>query len=407
MPKIVPTLTIAAVRELAGTDGTFPVSPRLYMQVQNGNASMIFRYKSPATGKGRSMGLGAFMPSAGTLDEQRAKVAALAAKVKAGIDPLEEATQEKKERVAGRARQEAQAVTFSGAVDAFMKAHSAKWTDNHATAFRNTLDRFAAPVLGKLACADITTDHVEKVLTPIWATKTTTANRLRNRIEIVLDFAKAKKWRTGDNPAVWKGAFKHLLPAPADIHEVTHFRALPADQVPALMAALAVRNFVRSRALEFLTLTAARSGTVRGMTWAEVTGDTWAVPGNRMKNGKQWRTPLSKQALAVLTLIKQPGALATDYVFPGRIAGQPMSHDSLQKELKACGCTATAHGQRSAFKGWSIGLYDYTISEFQLAHVEGSETAQSYDRDDRLSVRTPMLAQWGEWCRPTVAAAGI
>jgi integrase len=257
-----------------------------------------------------------------------------------------------------------------------------------------------------MACADIGTEHVAAVIDPIWKTKTTTAARLRNRIEQVLDFAKFKKWRTGDNPAAWRGGFKHALPAPGDIHTVTHFRALPADQVPALLGVLAARNFVRSRALEFLMLTAARSGTIRGAIWGEIEGDTWQVPGSKMKNGKPWRCPLSPQAVALLASIKPVDALPNDFIFPGRIAGQPMAHDQLQKELKACGCSDTAHGMRSAFKGWSIEAgYDFTVSEFQLANIEGSATVQAYARDDRLAARVPMMAAWGEWCRPSAAPA--
>lgn len=408
MPKIADILTMKQVAELARKEGTWPISPRLYLQSAGGSTSMIFRYKSPSTGKGRSMGLGAFDTTkhnaASILDDFRAEVERLKALVKDHIDPLENRAQEKKMATARATGRINETITFKQVTDAFIAAHEAKWSTANRNQWAASLEKHAHPVLGKLPVADIKRADIEKVIAPIWHTKTITATRVLNRIEQVLGYAKAKDLRTGDNPAVWKEGFKHLLPAPGKIHKVEHLKSLPCAEVPALMVMLAERPLIRARALEFLVLTVARTSTVLGARWDDIdfAAATWTVA--KMKNGRPWTCPLSPQALALLVSIKPANTQGNDHIFAGTIIGQPVGTHQPAKELQLVGIpkeVATPHGFRASFNEFcSKRLAEPRLVDYCLAHFEGSATKRAYDRDPLIEQRRPLMADWANHCLP-------
>jgi integrase len=397
MPKIAETLTALAVAKLATVDGLHVVSPSLYVQVRAGNASWIMRYSF--VGAARSMGLGGY---ANNLAAARDQVEAAKITLRAGKDPLSERDAARAASIAARdAKVAAKDHTFAKVAAAFIAAHEAKWSAANRAQWAASLEKHAYPVLGSMPVAEIGRADIEKVLTPIWGKnkKTVTASRVRNRIEQVLGYAKAKDLRSGDNPAAWKEGFKHLLPSVGDVHTVKHLKSLPCAEVPALMVKLAARPL--PRALEFLILTAARTGNVLGARWSEIdfAAATWTVAGEHMKNGKPPTVPLSPQAVALLAAIKPADAQGSEHIFPGTVIGQPFSHDQPGTELKLAGCTATVHGMRTSFNEWaSKAGKDQRLVQYSLAHVEGSATVTAYDRDPLVEQRRPIMAQWAKHC---------
>jgi integrase len=384
MPKIAQTLTADAVAKLAKIDGVHVCSPSLYLQVQNGRASWIHRYQ--IEGRARSMGLGAYVAGPGQLNDVRATVARHKL---SGVDPL-------------GAKQAPVGVTFAQVAEQCIAAHGAGWSAKHLHDFRASLAAYALPVIGDLKVSAIDTPQALAVLSPIWAEKTVTASRLRNRCELIIDFAHGLKLRTGENPFRWKGGLKSMLAAPTKLHTVEHYATLPAADIPALMERLAQRKPMRARMLRFLVLTVARTSNVVNATWGQIDGHTWNVAAGMMKNGQPWRCPLSRQALA---LIERPAtAQDSDYVFPGRL-GQVRDGDCMRAELRCLGYSCDCHGMRASFRSWCQEKnVSHEAAEFQLAHNENSKTVQSYARSDLLEQRRAVMTQWADAC--TTAPVG-
>ena len=257
------------------------------------------------------------------------------------------------------------------------------------------------------------------VLRPLWERTPETASRLRGRIEAVLDAAKARGWREGENPARWKGHLALRLPSPRKVRAVEHHPALPWQQVSAFMAALRERDGVAVRALDFLLLTAARSGEVRGMRWGEVDLDAavWTIPGKRMKAGKLHRVPLSAPALALLRRIRPEQVGADALVFAGTRPGQPLSDMSLTAVLRrmnaavggqrpppwrdpASGEPVVVHGFRSTFRVWAgeCTPYPREVVEAALAHTLRDRVEAAYARTDLLERRRPLMEEWATFC---------
>ena len=322
------------------------VIPGLYLQVlPTGARTWVLR--AMVAGKRRDMGLGGY-PSV-TLAQARDLARAAREKVKAGIDPIEEGRAARSAQAATRAA----ALTFEQCAAKYIEANKAGWkNDKHTQQWGNTLAQHAFPVMGKLLVRDVALSHVLAVLEPMWQTKTETASRLRGRIESVLDWATARKYRSGENPARWRGHLDKLLPRPSRVAKVEHHTALPIDEVGAFLARLRQLDGMGARALEFAILTACRSGEVRGATWTEIDADakTWTIPAERMKAGKEHRVPLSDAALALLKAL--PTMAGTDVVFPGT-KGQPLSDMTLTAVLRRMEVGATAHGFRSTFRDWA------------------------------------------------------
>lgn len=341
-------------------------------------------------GKRRDMGLGGF-PDV-TLAGAREAAREARAKVRQGIDPIE---QQRSARSALKATMAA-ALTFEQCAGKYIAAHEAGWRNaKHAQQWRNTLEQHAYPAMGSLLVRDVGLTHVLAVLEPIWRTKTETASRLRGRIESVLDWATARGYRDGLNPARWRGHLDKLLPAPAKVTKVDHHTALPVGDIGAFMVRLRAAEGTGARALEFAILTAARSGEVRGATWAEVDRDAkvWIVPGERMKAGKEHRVPLSDAALQVLAAV--PRMAGTDLVFPASRGG-PLSDMTLTAVLRRLDVPAVPHGFRSTFRDWCAERTNYPrdVAEMALAHTIGDKVEAAYRRGDLFEKRRLMMDEW-------------
>lgn len=343
--------------------------------------------------KRRDMGLGGY-PDV-TLAGAREAARAARDKVRQGIDPIEEA---RAARSIFKAAQAA-ALTFEQCATKYILAHETGWKNaKHAQQWRNTLAQHAYPVMGSLLVRDVLLSHVLAVLEPIWLTTTETASRLRGRIELVLDWATARNYREGPNPARWRGHLDKLLPAPGKVAKAEHHAAMPIDEIGAFMQQLRLADGMGARALEFVILTAARSGEVRGATWAEIDRDAsvWTVPATRMKAGKDHRVPLSDAALALLdTVAAMPRLADNDYLFQAPRGGM-LSDMTLTAVLRRMGLTAVPHGFRSTFRDWAAERTNYPreVAEMALAHAIGDKVEAAYRRGDLFEKRRQMMADW-------------
>jgi len=277
-----------------------------------------------------------------------------------------------------------------------LRAKSAEWSNaKHRQQWKNTLETYAAPYLGNLAVSTIDVPHMLACLEPIWQTKNETANRVRGRIESILDWATVRKYRTGENPARWKGHLDKVLPAPSKIQKVEHHRALPIDAIKSFMKDLRQRPGMAARALEFVVLTAARSGEVRGATWPEfdLQAKIWTIPGERMKAGNEHRVPLSSDALRLLQQL--PRLAETDLLFPGSKL-QVLSDMSLTAVMRRMKVDAVPHGFRSTFRDWASERTNYPrdLAEQALAHTLQSKVEAAYRRGDALEKRRVMMEDW-------------
>jgi integrase len=375
----------------AKTPGYLPDGGGLYLQVTATDArSWIFRFA--LAGRRREMGLGPF-PSIG-LATARKLAASARALAKAGQDPIAA-------RDAERARQRlemSRGVTWDAAVAQFLDGHERTWRNpKHRQQWRNTLATYAAPVLGGLSVAAIGTPEVVKVLDPIWQEKPETAFRVRGRIERILDWAKVRGYRTGENPALWRGHLDKVFPARAKVRKVEHHAAVPIDAMAAVYARLCKAEGVGAKALRFVILTATRPGETTGSQWPEIDlkAAVWTIPPERMKAGREHRVTLSREALAIL---RELAELRTGRrIFPGHRTGRPLSLTSLSKALKAAGGgNATVHGFRSTFKDWAAERTTFAgeVSEMALSHAIGDKVEAAYRRGELLKKRAALMEQW-------------
>lgn len=341
-------------------------------------------------GKRRELGLGPF-PDV-TLQQARDRARGVKQQIWDGIDPLEE-----KRRM-----------TFSQAMEKTLEARLAGFrSEKHKKQWHSTLNGYAAPVLGNLPVADIAVSDVLRVLEPIWATKTETASRLRGRIEAVLAWATVSGHRSGDNPARWRGNLDAVLPKPGKVTTVKHNPALLLADVADWFADLRGRDGIATRALEFVALTVARSGEVRGATWAEIDMDAalWTIPASRMKASKEHRVPLTDEALGLLHAL--PRFQGEPYVFPAARGGMlsDMSLSACMKRIHEArdggyldvrtGRPAVPHGLRSTFRDWAAETgIDRDVAELTLAHRVGSDVERAYRRSDMLDRRRRVMAAW-------------
>jgi integrase len=256
-------------------------------------------------------------------------------------------------------------------------------------------------LIGALPVAAIDTGHVLRVLEPVWSKISETASRLRSRLEAVLDWAKARGFREGENPARWRGHLDHLLPALKKAARVRHHAALHYRHIPLLLEKLRHCDGAETRALEFLILTAARAGEACNAVWDEidVVDQVWGVPAARMKSGKEHRVPISHAARMVLE--RTPPDQREGWIFPGARAGRPVSVISLWRLARGLtGGATTVHGLRSSFRDWCADQTNFPreIAEQALAHVVGSDVEQAYRRSDLLQKRRQLMEAWGRYC---------
>jgi integrase len=375
----------------------------LYLQVSESKTkAWVFRFM--IAGRARKMGLGPVSVKSNdkliSLADARSMAADARSLVVRGIDPIEV----RDARRAALAAEKAKALTFKECAESFIEAQRDGWKSaKHAGQWRATLETYAYPVIGKLPVQMIDTAHVMKILDPIWKTKTETASRVRGRIEKVLDRAKALKLRTGDNPAAWRGHLDQLLPAKSQVSPVENHVALPYAELPAFMTKLRTMRSVSARALEFLILTAARTGDVIGATRQEVNKAEalWTVPATRLKGKRGARrrdhtVPLSKRALAALDAVPVDGA----FLFPGGKEGAGLSNAAMSELLKGLGHAVTVHGFRSAFKDWAADETDYAneLSEMAMAHTVSDKVESAYRRGNMREKRRRMMDDWSAYC---------
>lgn len=436
MPRRAAGLTAAKVR--TAKPGRHGDGGGLYLLVRSAEARFwVFRY-TPRGGKMREIGLGrAGGPGAVALAEARERAADLQRQVKAGVDPLAKREADAASAAAEAVAAEIREKTFRDVAGLFLASHEAAWRNpKHRQQWRNTLDAYAHPHMGDTPVAEVATEHVTAALEPIWREKPETASRVRGRIEAVLDYAAARGWREGENPARWRGHLARVLPARAKLAKVEHHPALPWREAGAFMAALRAREGMAARALELVILTAARTGEALGMRWGEVDlGDgLWTVPAERMKAGREHRVPLPAAATALLRGLNTPagpfptagreresigtigtiggigvGPSADALVFPGVSPGRPLSNMALLMLLRRMGRgDLTAHGFRSTFRDWAAEAtaFPRELAEAALAHTLRDKVEAAYRRGDMLEKRRRLMEAWAAFCERPAPAQG-
>jgi integrase len=395
MPKRAKGITAAGVKSLP--PGSCTDGGGLILLVR-GPAARFWLYRYQVAGRRREMGLGAAVGrDAVSLAAARRRVDDLRQLVRANIDPLAKRDAEAAARAAR--------LTFREVADRCIASREAGWRNNkHRAQWATTLETYAHPHFGDLAVADVDTGHVVAVLDQIWWVKPETASRVRGRIEAVLDFATAREWRHGENPARWRSHLENLLPARAKVMRVEHHAALPWREIGSFMAALRAQEGNAARALELIVLTAARTGEAIGARWPEIDFKTavWTISAERMKAGKEHRVPLSEPTLVVLRgMLPLRNSGAGDWVFPGQKEGQPLSNMACLMLLRRMGRgDLTAHGFRSCFRDWAgeSTAYLRELAEAALAHVVGNRVELAYRRGDALERRRPLMDAWADFC---------
>jgi integrase len=392
MARGINRLTDVAIRR-ATEPGMYGDGANLYLHVSpTGAKSWVFRYR--INGKLRDMGLGPIHTVGLAEARKRAQQHRLARLD--GIDPLD---LKKAKRTEARLTA-ARAMTFRACTEGYMAANRAGWGTRHAAIWEQSVVDHAYPVLGDLPVEAVDTALLMRAIEPLWAIKTETASRVRGRIEAVLDWATTRGYRTGANPARWKGHLENLLPRRSRVAPVEHFAALPYAEISGLMAELRQQEGVAPRALEFAILTAARTGEVIGATWDEINlaERLWIVPASRMKSGKEHRVPLSDAAMAVVETMAE--CRQGDHLFPGRHRGKSIHDRTLLDVLKAMGrAGVSVHGFRSSFRDWAAERTSFPaeIAEMALAHRVGSAVEQAYRRSDQFAKRRQLAQAWARY----------
>lgn len=397
MPRPIERLSALGLSKLARRKGVFCDGGGLYLHSDPpAQCSWLFRYR--LSGKTRWMGLGPY--PAISLAKAR-ELASNARTLKAlGTDPIGQ-------RDASRATARLEVVrtiTFKQCAETYVKAHRVGWRNAaHASQWENTLRAYAYPHIGALSVQAIDTSLVMGVLEPIWTAKPETASRLRGRIETILNWAKVRGYRDGENPARWKGHLDHLLPAKNKVRRVQHHAAMPYGQLPDFMAGLREQDGIGARAFEFLILTAARTGEVIGARWAEIDlkNRLWTIPAERMKAGKEHRVPLCARAVAILQAIKPENAQSDTFLFPGNKPHKPLSNMVFLMLLRRMKLgQLTAHGFRATFKTWATERTNFPreVIEAALAHVAGDKIEAAYQRGDVFDKRLRLMTAWADYC---------
>ncbi len=389
----------------------------LYLQVMEGageanRVSWLFRYQ--IHGRERWAGFGPL--ELVSLQDAREKWMAARRQLLDGIDPLKAKADARAERV----KADAATVTFEAAAQSYYDAQSIKWRNpKHRAQFLSTMKTFAYPVMGKLPVANIDTPLVLKVMEqhvkaergypagPLYKSRPETASRLRGRIQNVLDWAKARGYRSGENPAAWRGNLKHLIPAAEETKRVQHHAALAYREMSLFMSRLSERAGTAARALEFTILTAARTNEVIGARWSEVDFKerVWTVPADRMKARKAHRVPLSDRALDLLR--KLPTEEGNDFIFIGTQKGKGLSNMSMSAVLRRMHYDVTVHGFRSVFRDWAAESTGYAnhIVEMALAHAISNAVEKAYRRGDLFDKRAKLMEDWARFCSQPPAKA--
>jgi integrase len=375
--------------------GRYAVGNGAYLQITGDRGrSWVFRYEQ--NGLGHHIGLGPV--SLVTLAQAREKALAFRKLLLDGVDPISH----KREARVTAAKEP---VTFRECAERYIAAHEGSWRNVvHRKQWRTSLETLVHPILGDLPVAAIDTGLVLKVLEPVWRDKPETASRVRGRIESVLDWARARQYRSGENPARWRGHLDHLLADRRKIARVKHHAAMPYNEIPSFMSALRPQDGNAAAALEFTILNAARIGEVLGARWDEIDGEVWTVPAARMKADRVHRVPLSPRAVELLDGVKRDGAL----VFPAARGGMMRAAEPRRVLGRLGHDGVTVHGFRSSFRDWAAERTNHPreVCEAALAHVVGSATESAYARSDLLERRRRLMAEWSKYCS-TAPSMGV
>jgi integrase len=400
MARTIGKLTALKI-EKAKRPGMYGDGGGLYLRVtDDGAKNWVFRFM--LNGRARWMGMGPLHTV--NLAEARKRAADHRLRRHDGIDPIEARRAERLQAQLVAAK----AVTLKECCESYIKSHRAGWGNKNANQWTATLATYAEPVIGDLSAQAIDTALVHKVLEPIWTEKPETAGRVRGRIEAVLDWAKVRGYRVGENPARWRGHFDKLLPALNKVRKVEHHAALPYGELPGFLTVLRQQEGIAVRALEFTILTAARTGETLGAGWNEfdLLDKTWTVPAARIKGGKEHRVPLSAPALAILEEMQAQRSADGGFVFPGGKPGKPLSNMAFLMLLRRMKRDdLTAHGFRATFKTWASERTSFQneIVEAAMAHVVGSKVEQAYRRGDMFEKRRRLMQQWAAFCTTSPA----
>lgn len=398
MARVVPEMSDAAVRRLRDRDGKAAVYavggvPGLLLVCKppvNANAlgSRSWVLRVVVGGKRRDIGLGGY-PGV-TLSQARQQARDYREQIRQGIDPLAE----RKSRQSALIAQQAKAVTFDEVAREYLAKKSAEYKPGSRQAQRLAGHiEYAAATIGKMTVADIDRAHIVKILEPIWKTKNETASRVRLHTERILDLAGVKGLRSGDNPARWRGNLDLTFPARARVGKAESHRALPVNEMTSFWQTLSAAETVSAKALQFLILTAARSGEARGARWDEIdlTAKLWTIPAERMKAGREHKIPLSNTAVELLESMPR----LDEYAFTGP-RGKPLSDVAVAKALRVAGSDATVHGFRATFRTWAqkFTAFPDEVCELALAHVNTDATRAAYARSELLDKRRLLMNEW-------------
>ncbi|KDE41365.1 putative P4-family integrase [Nitrincola lacisaponensis] len=362
------------------------------MQISpTGSKSWVLRTKVGE--RRRDFGLGGY-PDV-SLAQARDRAREYKDKILNGIDPVAERQANRSKLISDKAK----SVTFEELAQGYIKKQSAEYkTAKQAQKLISHLETYVFPHIGKMAAADIQMPHIVAMLEPIWETKTETATRVRQHVEKILSIAIANKIRTDENPARWRGMLEHsTLPKATKVSKVQHLAALPVDDMPEFWTQLKASQGMGAMALQFIVLTACRSGEARGAKWEEIDlqRKIWTIPADRMKAGKVHEVPLTDEALALLAEVPR----LSEYVFTNSRGGQ-LTDVAVQKAAKKIREGITPHGFRSTFKDWARKHTAYAdeVSELQLAHVNNDSTRAAYARDGLIDKRRQLMTEWTRFC---------
>ena len=399
MAREIGRLTALKVEKTKGP-GMYADGGGLYLRVTpEGTKNWVLRFM--LAGKPRWMGLGPV--SLFGLQEARGKAIDARRLRHEGIDPIEARKAARQQALLDAAK----AITFRECAASYIAAHKAAWHNpKHAAQWAATLATYAEPVMGSLPVQAIDTALVTKVIEPIWSEKPETASRVRGRIESVLDWAKVRGYRQGENPARWRGHLENLLPARSKVRSVEHHAALLFAEIGGFISALRLEVGTAARALEFAILTAARTGEVIGATWGEIDldGKVWTIPASRMKASREHRVPLSARAVEIVANMRKivGGDISSKTpVFSGAKPGKPLSNMSFLMLLRRMGYdNVTAHGFRSTFRDWCAERTSYPgdMAEMALAHAVGNKVEAAYRRGDLFEKRRRLMDEWAKFC---------
>ena len=369
-------------------DGLHADGGNLFLRVRGDSRAWVFRYKKE--GKQTWLGLGS--PNSRSLSEARGLAELMRNAILNNRDPADEL----------KVQEEPKAMTFKECALALIESKRPSWRNaKHADQWSNTLSQYAYPSIGEKTPVDVTLADVKAILEPLWTTKTETANRLRMRMEAVLDYAAVHEGSDRRNPARWKGNLDMVLPSPRKIKKVTHFASASYSDVPRIMSELRSKDCLSAYCLRFTILTATRSGEARGALWCEINLDarSWTIPAKRMKAQREHVIPLCDEAIEILKTMQQWRMNDSALAFPGARGGC-ISDVAVNKTLHAIVPDVTVHGFRSSFRIWGAETTSTpsAVLELALAHVNPNKVEAAYQRSDLFERRKVLMAIWGDYC---------